>query len=220
MLAVLVLAAAAVVITHWFWKSARDEAAHDLRAEFNFRVREAQSRVSQRMDAYEQVLRGVAGLFVSSGGVERPRSSSTSPLSGSSRAMLGIRAWVLAPWCPGPRESASVRRCAVKGLRITPSTPRGSGRPTLPSSPSSRPRARTSALWATTCSRSRYAELRWRKRAFGERRSHRQGDAHLRPQCAVRRAHVFASLPDAPAHGVSRGGGAESSSAQSMRRSG
>ena len=60
-LAALVLAAS-VFITTRFWSAARNEAGRVIQAEFDFRVHDAQTRVSRRMDSYEQVLRGVEFL--------------------------------------------------------------------------------------------------------------------------------------------------------------
>lgn len=63
--------AVGLVVTFQGWRAAEAAADHDLRADFDFRVRDAEARVLQRMLAYEQVLRGAAGLFAAAGRVER-----------------------------------------------------------------------------------------------------------------------------------------------------
>ncbi len=48
----------------WFaWQRVGSADARDRRAEFEFRAREAEARIVQRMEAYEQALVGAAGLF-------------------------------------------------------------------------------------------------------------------------------------------------------------
>jgi PAS domain S-box-containing protein len=49
--------------TYWLWKNAQQNVEQDLQASFDFRVREVTGSIEQRMKSYEQVLRGVDGLF-------------------------------------------------------------------------------------------------------------------------------------------------------------
>jgi PAS domain S-box-containing protein len=63
--------AVAVAITVWFWKGAQATLDRELKVYFEFRVRDAESRVTQRMLAYEQVLLGGAGLFAATEHVDR-----------------------------------------------------------------------------------------------------------------------------------------------------
>jgi PAS domain S-box-containing protein len=70
LLAAVVLAISGTV-TYSAWSGARRDAENDLRAEFEFRVHDTQARIAERMRAYVQVLRGVAGLFNASQQVER-----------------------------------------------------------------------------------------------------------------------------------------------------
>lgn len=67
----LLVLAVSLTITYFLWQDARQNAMRDLQAHFDSHVREAGMRVEQRMAAYEQVLRGVKGLFVASISVER-----------------------------------------------------------------------------------------------------------------------------------------------------
>lgn len=57
-------------ITYDLWQSARREAERLARVDFDIQLRDISERVSRRMDAYEQVLRGVDSLFVASSHVE------------------------------------------------------------------------------------------------------------------------------------------------------
>ena len=57
--------------TFLLWKHESYNAQLELQADFDFRVRIANGRIEQRMQAYEQVLRGVAGLFTHASSVTR-----------------------------------------------------------------------------------------------------------------------------------------------------
>lgn len=56
-------------VTYLVWQSERQNALKDLRTDFDFRAREANARIDQRIKAYEQILRGVRGLLQTSGKV-------------------------------------------------------------------------------------------------------------------------------------------------------
>ncbi|CAH1190667.1 PAS domain S-box-containing protein/diguanylate cyclase (GGDEF) domain-containing protein [Candidatus Nitrotoga sp. BS] len=60
-----------LVVTHQLWKNAHNEAVRELQYNFNFRVLDVRNRIEQRMQSYEQALRGVQGLFAASINVER-----------------------------------------------------------------------------------------------------------------------------------------------------
>ncbi len=60
-----------LLATFLLWRYEQHNAEQELRTEFDFRVRVANSRIEQRMQAYEQVLRGVAGLFTHASNVSR-----------------------------------------------------------------------------------------------------------------------------------------------------
>ena len=49
--------------TYWWWQGAQKNVERDLQASFDFRIREVSASIEQRMKSYEQVLRGVGGLF-------------------------------------------------------------------------------------------------------------------------------------------------------------
>ncbi|MDP1680139.1 MAG: CHASE domain-containing protein, partial [Candidatus Nitrotoga sp.] len=60
-----------LAVTHQLWKNAHYEAVRELQYDFNFRLLDASNRIEQRMQSYEQALRGVQGLFAASINVER-----------------------------------------------------------------------------------------------------------------------------------------------------
>lgn len=58
-------------VTYLVWQGERENARKDLQIDFDFRVREADARIEQRMFAYEQILRGVRSFLASSEKVTR-----------------------------------------------------------------------------------------------------------------------------------------------------
>jgi PAS domain S-box-containing protein len=50
-------------VTYWLWQAAQKNVERDLQASFDFRIREVSAGIEQRMKSYEQILRGVGGLF-------------------------------------------------------------------------------------------------------------------------------------------------------------
>lgn len=60
---------AALMVTYMVWRGEQQNVMKDLQIDFDFRVRETQSRIYDRMTAYEQILRGARALFMASGNV-------------------------------------------------------------------------------------------------------------------------------------------------------
>ncbi|MDP2367455.1 diguanylate cyclase domain-containing protein [Rhodoferax sp.] len=60
-----------LALTWLVWDHERESARKALRTQFDFALRESVSRVDQRMAAYEQLLRGVQGLFAATGALDR-----------------------------------------------------------------------------------------------------------------------------------------------------
>jgi diguanylate cyclase (GGDEF)-like protein len=58
-------------VTAWMWQHERTETRRALRAKADFNLREISSRIEQQMAAYQQMLRGVQGLFAASEQVGR-----------------------------------------------------------------------------------------------------------------------------------------------------
>ncbi len=62
---------AGLSVTWLAWDHEREVSEKALRAQFDFSLREAVSRVEQRVAGYEQILRGVQGLFAATGKLDR-----------------------------------------------------------------------------------------------------------------------------------------------------
>lgn len=67
----LLVLAVSLVVTYQLWSSARNNAMQALQTQFDFRVRDIADDINKRMKTYEQVMRGVEGLFAHSGKVDR-----------------------------------------------------------------------------------------------------------------------------------------------------
>ncbi len=67
----LLVFAISLFVTYQLWKDARHSAEQVLQTDFDFMVRESSRRIEQRMQAYEQVLRGTVGFLVASDQVTR-----------------------------------------------------------------------------------------------------------------------------------------------------
>ena len=63
--------AVSLLVTYQFWKNAQTKIELVLQTEFDYRVLAVSSRVEQQMAVYEDLLRGVQGLFAASSNVER-----------------------------------------------------------------------------------------------------------------------------------------------------
>ncbi|MCK9279970.1 MAG: CHASE domain-containing protein [Melioribacteraceae bacterium] len=59
------------IITYFIWNISNIRANNDLRLYFEFRAREVNILIQQRLDSYKQILRDVRGLFVASDNVDR-----------------------------------------------------------------------------------------------------------------------------------------------------
>lgn len=57
---------ACLTVSYTLWRNEYHNANIELQADFDYRVREVDSRIVHHMKAYEQILRGLRGLFVSS----------------------------------------------------------------------------------------------------------------------------------------------------------
>jgi C4-dicarboxylate-specific signal transduction histidine kinase/ActR/RegA family two-component response regulator len=115
--------AGTLAITAWMVRSAQQELERDLRAYFEYRVRDAESRIAQRMSAHEQVLRGAAGLFAASGHVERDEFRdyvSALRLEEHHPGIQGLGFSVLVPAASREAHTAAVRREGFPGYSIRP----------------------------------------------------------------------------------------------------
>ena len=121
------VAAISVAITFGLWHHERvvDEAA--LRTSFDFGLRQNVTRIEQRIASYEQMLRGVQGLFVASGHVEHKRFDAyvDTLLSGSDFA--GLQAIAYGPLLSAEQaqgHEVAERLAGQIGFTIHPPGPR------------------------------------------------------------------------------------------------
>ncbi len=116
----LLVAAVAFGITAWLWGHERQATQRTLKADFDFSVRQTSSRIEQRIASYEQMLRGVQGLFRASDPIdaERFRTYVDALLQGADFA--GVHALAYAPFeAASPRGG---REPAAKLAYIAPAT--------------------------------------------------------------------------------------------------
>ncbi len=67
----LIVLAVSLFFTYQLWNEARNNAEKALQSDFDYLVRESNRRIEQRMQTYEQVLRGAVALFAASDDVTR-----------------------------------------------------------------------------------------------------------------------------------------------------
>ncbi len=118
----LLILAGSLGLTWTVWDHERRAARTELRTQFDFSLREAVSRVEQRMAAYEQMLRGVQGLFVATGTMDRDMLRAYVGSLNFDANFSGILAIDLSEWTPdrpptGFDWSDPVRRLAMEKAR-------------------------------------------------------------------------------------------------------
>ncbi|MFY9509602.1 MAG: bifunctional diguanylate cyclase/phosphodiesterase, partial [Rubrivivax sp.] len=110
-LLVLVLSLA---ITAWLWRHERQTEQRHLRENFDFALRQTVTRIEQRMTSYEQVLRGLRGLFDASDEVTREDFSGYVDALMGGADFAGLRHLAYAGLAPG-RGRAAVAMVAPDG---------------------------------------------------------------------------------------------------------
>ena len=112
-----------LTITYEFWKIAQRNVTQELQTYFDFRVREANSRIEQRMMAYEQVLRGAEGLFAASTSVERDEFRayvSTLRLEQNYPGIQGVGFSLIVPAAQKDKHTAAIRKEGFPAYAIRP----------------------------------------------------------------------------------------------------
>jgi diguanylate cyclase (GGDEF)-like protein/PAS domain S-box-containing protein len=115
--------AISLLITWQLWRDAKQNAVQELQSNFDFRVYETDSLVKQRMMAYEQVLRGVVGLFASSKTVERGEFRdfvSTLHLEKNFPGIQGVSFALVVPAAGKAKHIAAVRKEGFPEYTIKP----------------------------------------------------------------------------------------------------
>lgn len=110
-------------VTYHTWRAASQSADQALHTTFDFRVRELNERIQQRMLVYEQVLRATVGLFNSSRSVSREefhRFANALNLPENYPGIQGIGFAVLVPPSEKEKHEAAVRAEGFPNYRIKP----------------------------------------------------------------------------------------------------
>ncbi len=106
-----VLGAISLGITGWLWQHEQVTTQRTLKTDFDFGVRQAASRIESRMADYEQMLRGVQGLFQVAGLVRRDQFEAYVDNLVAGADFAGIQYIAYAPKPPesdGPAASARI----------------------------------------------------------------------------------------------------------------
>jgi len=110
-------------ITYPLWRNAQHSAEQALQTKFDFRVRDAVDDISKRMKAYEQVMRGVDGLFAHDGIVERGEFRdyvARLQLKDNYPGIQGIRFVPIVPQAMKDRHIAAMRKEGLPAYTIWP----------------------------------------------------------------------------------------------------
>lgn len=110
-------------VTWSVWDHEREAARNELRAHFDFSMRDAVSRVEQRMASYAQMLRGVQGMFASTGALDRDSFHNYVDSLQVDSNFAGVQAIGINEWVPANRKDAHVaamRQLNFSGYTIQP----------------------------------------------------------------------------------------------------
>jgi len=125
----LLVAGVSLAVTGLAWRHERASEEAALRASFDFSLRQATSRIEQRMAAFEQMLRGVQGLFLASGSVDRAHFDRYVEALLVGVDFNGLQAIAYGPLVQGPdveAHQAAQRLSGVTGYQVRPPGPRAS----------------------------------------------------------------------------------------------
>jgi signal transduction histidine kinase/ActR/RegA family two-component response regulator len=109
--------------TAGLWQHEQQTQEHRLRDNFDFALRQAATRVEQRMASYEQMLRGTRGLFEASNPVTREDFSAYVAVLLAGADFAGLRSLGYAPLISGDRVAAHVatqRTTGAPGYTVQP----------------------------------------------------------------------------------------------------
>lgn len=112
----LLILSGALSVTWVLWEHERQTAKKELQAQFNFSLREAVSRVEQRMAAYEQMLLGVQSLLVTSGVMERDNLHDYVASLNLHANFSGVQAIGVSVWVPAAHKESHVNAMHQRGI--------------------------------------------------------------------------------------------------------
>ncbi|MEO8280040.1 MAG: CHASE domain-containing protein, partial [Ideonella sp.] len=86
-----------LLVTAWLWRHERESQQTNLHNSFDFGLRQATTRIQSRLTSYEQILRGVGGLFAASDRVGADDFSNYVDSLSSGPDFAGLRSLAYAP---------------------------------------------------------------------------------------------------------------------------
>ena len=102
--------------TYLCWRSARNDSTGDLQDEFDRQSTETITKIKNRMQAYEQVLRGVAAFLATSGEVSRDKFHTYLAALHLDDRYPGIQATGFSPIIPTGTKAAHIARVRAEGF--------------------------------------------------------------------------------------------------------
>ncbi len=121
----LLILAVMLCATWLVWDHERQNSRKELRSQFDFLLRETVSRVEQRMAGYEQMLRGVQGLFATTDVMDRDNFRTYIDTLQLDANFSGIQAIGIIEWVPEVRKKAHVAALHRLGHATYAITPAG-----------------------------------------------------------------------------------------------
>ncbi|WP_317202762.1 EAL domain-containing protein [Janthinobacterium sp.] len=112
-------------VTWSIWEHEREASRLQLRAQFDFSMRETASRIEQRMAAYEKMLLGVRGMIGATVSLQRDSFHDYVASLGLGANFAGVQVIGVSEWVPAGRREAHVAAMRAIGLADYTITPPG-----------------------------------------------------------------------------------------------
>jgi diguanylate cyclase (GGDEF)-like protein/PAS domain S-box-containing protein len=119
----LLILSAALGVTWIVWDHERQASHNELLSQFDFSLGDVVSRVEQRMSTYEQMLRGVQGLFAATGQMDRDNFHDYVSALNLDANFSGIQTIGVIEWVPAASKDAHIaamRQLGFSGYTIQP----------------------------------------------------------------------------------------------------
>jgi diguanylate cyclase (GGDEF)-like protein/PAS domain S-box-containing protein len=121
----LLILSAALGVTWIVWDHERQASHNELLSQFDFSMGDVVSRVEQRVSTYEQMLRGVQGLFGATGQMDRDNFRDYVNALNLDANYSGIQSIGVIEWVPGTRRAAHIATMRSLGFSGYTVQPRG-----------------------------------------------------------------------------------------------
>ena len=135
----LLILSAALGVTWMVWDHERQASHNELLSQFEFSLGDVVSRVEQRMSTYEQMLRGVQGLFAATGQMDRDHFRDYVRALNLDANFSGIQTIGVIEWVPAARRDAHIaamHQLGFPGYTIQPQGLRDNYAPIIQREPS------------------------------------------------------------------------------------